>query len=106
MNFYNQHNQFGNNYMNFGPQPRQLNDSLKGQLKSMILSGSKIIITSVLGDGEAYNFATQMKEYLEQQGYGVDGINQAIYSKQPKGQIVEPPKETGGAYNLIIGNNL
>ena len=106
MDTFNQHNQFGNNYMNFGPQPRQLNDSLKNQLKSMIPSGSKVIVTSVLGDGEAYNFASQNKDYLEQQGYSVEGVNQAIYSQQPKGQFVEPPKNSGDPYNLIIGNNL
>jgi len=104
MNNYNQHNQYGNNIMNFGPQPRELDTPLKQQLRTIIHSGSIVKITSVLGDGEAYGFANQIKTFLENEGYQVDGVNQAIYSGPITGQIIEPPQGEDKTFKIIIGN--
>lgn len=90
--------------MNFGSQPRELNAQLKEQLKQIIDVSFSVNITSVLGDGEAYSFASQIKSYLESQGYKVDGISQAIFSGPVSGQIIEPPKEGDKTYRIIIGN--
>ena len=102
---YNQNNQFGDNVMNFGPQPRELNSQLQDQLRQLITNGFQVNITSILGDGEAYNFAHQIKNYLESQGYQVNGVNQAIYSGPVNGQIIEPPKDGDNTYKIIIGTN-
>ena len=106
MNTFNQHNKSGDNYMNFGPQPRELNTQVETQLKQLIPANSKVSVTSVLGDGEAYNFASKIKIYLENQGYIVDGVNQALYSQTVKGQNIELPKDGDATYKLIIGSNL
>lgn len=106
MNAFNQHNQSGNNYMNFGPQPRDLNAQLEDQLKQLIPTNSKVSVTSVLGDGEAYDFASKIKIYLENQGYIVDGVNQALYSQPVRGQNIELPKDNDATYKVIIGTNL
>lgn len=92
--------------MNFGPQPRELNIQLENQLRQLIPANSQVSVTSVLGDGEAYNFASKIKTYLESQGYSVDGVSQAIYSQPVKGQNVELPKDGDATYKIIIGANL
>ena len=43
--------------------------------------GSKITITTMLGDPEAFQFADQIKEVFINSGWEVDGINQAIYNR-------------------------
>ena len=121
MNTFNQnHSGQGDNVMNFGLQPRKLNEDLKIQLKELIKEGSSVDITAGLGDGEAYSFASEIKGYLEGQGYKVNGVSQAVFSGPVKGQIIEPPKEAsndskvgkvdgkaqeGNPYRIIIGNN-
>lgn len=92
--------------MNFGPQPRHLDEYLKSGLDSYINSGSKVIVTSVMGDGEAFNFANQVKLYLQSKGFDVDGVNQAIFSMPIRGQIIEPPKDGDSTFKIIIGNNI
>ena len=91
--------------MNFGMQPRSMNNSLQEQLLNIITTGSSVDITSVLGDGEAYNFATQIKSFLERKGYKVNGVNQAVYSKPVIGQSIDAPKDGDNTFKLIIGNN-
>ena len=104
MNNYTQNNQHGDNTMNFGSQPRELDINLKEQLDKLITVGSMVNITSVLGDGEAYNFASQIKLYLEEKGYKVNGVNQSVFSGPVSGQIIEPPKDGDRTFKLIIGN--
>ena len=104
MNTFNQNNQNGNNIMNFGTQPRELDSSLEAQLKQLIPTGSSVDLTSVLGDGEAYNFASQIKKYLENNGYKVNGVNQAVYSQPISGQIIENPQDSNDSFKIIIGN--
>jgi hypothetical protein len=106
MNTYNQNNQLGNNIMNFGPHQRELTPPLQEQLKQIIKSDASVGITAVLGDGEAYNFASQIKSYLDSEGYKVEGVDQAVYTKPISGQIIEPPKEGNNTYRIIIGENL
>jgi hypothetical protein len=104
MDYYTQNNKSGDNIMNFGPQPRQLDDNLKSQLLKLLPAGSKIDVTSVMGDGEAFNFAQQITDFLSGNNYKVDGVSQAIYSGPVTGQIVESPKNEGEPYQIIIGN--
>lgn len=103
MNTFNQNNQSGDNIMNFGSQPRELDSNLQTQLKEIIKT-KEVVVTSVMGDGEAFNFASQIKDYLEKEGFSVNGVNQAVYSKPISGQIVEPPKDEKDSFKIIIGN--
>ncbi|MFA5934579.1 MAG: hypothetical protein WC827_01695 [Candidatus Paceibacterota bacterium] len=100
----NQNNINGNNNVYLGPQPRKLDSSLETQLKQLIPTGSSVNVTSVLGDGEAYNFASQIKEYLDRNNYKVNGVNQAVYSQPINGQIIENPKDDSDSFKIIIGN--
>ena len=74
-----------------GPQRRQVDDGIRRQLANILPDKSRTItIVSVLGDGEAHSFATQIKEYLVGQGYDVNGVNQAVFSGVPPPQEVDP----------------
>jgi len=88
------------NQVNIGSQPRVLNDRLKIQLDGLAeINKDKVItVTSVMGDGEAFQFATQVKEYLESQNWEVKGVNQAVYSKPIMGQTINPEST-----EIIIG---
>jgi hypothetical protein len=59
------------------------------------------VITAVMGDQEAFQFAEQIKEYLSSQGWKVDGVDQAVYSKPVVGQIIKPRSD--GKVEIIIG---
>jgi len=100
----NQNNINGNNNVYLGSQPRKLDSSLEIELKQLIPVGSSVNVTSVLGDGEAYNFASQIKEYLDRNNYKVNGVNQSVYSHQINGQIIEKPKDDNDSFKIIIGN--
>ena len=90
--------------VNVAPQDRKLTPELANQLISHIKENSvkKISIVAVLGDQEAYQFASIRKSFLENNGYSVDGVSQSVYSKPIKGQIIEPTKD-GSGINIIIG---
>ena len=92
-----------NNKVNFGKPKRHLDDSLKTELNNNISSSDTIVVTAVLGDQEAFAFASEIKDYLSDKGYTVDGVNQAIYTKPVVGQIFDRKKETSQV-NLIIGS--
>lgn len=73
--------------VNVEPQPRKMDDGLKAQLAQLLPDTSRAVtIKSVLGDSEAFSFATQIKEYLVHQGYKINGVNQVVFSS------VVPPK--------------
>lgn len=42
-------------------------------------------VTAALGDGEAFTYAQQMKDFLEANGYKVNGVNQAVWSRPVTG---------------------
>jgi hypothetical protein len=97
--------QTGDNNIHIGPQERHLNREVQNQLISLIPSGKEIDLVCILGDGESYVFATEIKSFLESKGYKVDGVNQAVFSGPVKGQILEQPKEGSNTYKIIIGYN-
>ena len=97
--------QTGNNNVQIGPQKRHLNLDVQNQLSSLIPSGKDVDLTCVLGDGEGYIFATEIKKFLESKGYKVNGVNQSIFSGPVKGQILEQPKDGNNTYKIIIGHN-
>ncbi|MBW8010476.1 MAG: hypothetical protein FVQ83_04425 [Chloroflexi bacterium] len=96
------HNQQGGitaGIINVGSQPRNLNTKLQNQLlRAFPDKEGDVIVTSTLGDGEAHRFATQIKDFLVEQGYSINGVNQAVFSSQLEGQTIDPEKRT-----IIVG---
>lgn len=86
--------------VNIGPQPRHLDTGTASNLESLLSKDKKITITAVLGDGEAFQFASEIVNYLKSRGYTVDGVNQSVYSQPVMGQIVQP---TAAGFDIIIG---
>ena len=60
-----------------------------------------IKITAVLGDEEAFQFASEIKDYLELQGWRIEGVDRADYNHPIIGQIVIPQDD--GGIEIIIG---
>lgn len=75
---------------------RGLEEALKAQ------KFTSIDVTSVLGDGESFQFASQIKAYLESKGYKVDGVSQVVYSAPLRGQIIQPA-DNNGILHIRIG---
>jgi hypothetical protein len=97
------HNQSGgiNAYkVNIGVQQRQLNQDARNQLMDLLngKSDQTITVTAVMGDGEAFSYANQIKDFLSSNGFQIKGVDQAVYSKPVMGQIFNPDK-----LELIIG---
>lgn len=65
---------------------------------------TSIRVTSVMGDGEALQFASQIKAYLESKGYKVSGVNQAMYSGPVRGQTFMPAG-ADGILHIRIGTH-
>ena len=81
--------------LNIGAQPRNLGIKLQQQLlKFLPDKEGDVTITSVMGDGEALRFATQIKDFLIGQGYSVKSVNQAVFSSLVEGQSIDPDKRT------------
>ena len=67
--------------VNVGPQARKIDDRLKAELAQLLPDkSSAVTITSVIGDSEAFSFATQIKDYLTSQGYKIQGVNQSVFT--------------------------
>jgi len=85
--------------VNVGPKPRQVDAGLISKLQQMLPDKTKkVTVTSVMGDGEAFDFATQIKDVLVKQGYDVNGVNQSVFTVPIIGQQFNPDTLT-----LIIG---
>jgi hypothetical protein len=89
--------------VNIGPQDRRLGDKLTNQLDEIISqnSGKKIVVTAVMGDQEAFKFASQIKNYLVSKGYEPEGVNQSVYTQPVFGQIIDVKKNH---IDIIIGS--
>ena len=80
---------------------REMNEILGNQIKQMIPTSKRITIDCIMGDGEGFNFANEIKDWMSHNGYkDIYGVNQAVYNKPMIGQIVDT---AGGNYRLIIG---
>ena len=77
--------------VNVGPQPRTLDSKLQNRLKQLLPDKTRqVTVTCVMGDSEAFAFATQTKEFLARQGYNVKGVNQAVFLAPVTGQSFDP----------------
>jgi spore coat protein CotF len=87
-----------------GSQPRQMNETAAASLKSQIPVSAKVTITSVMGDGEAFAFATEVMKWMKQNGYSkIDGVNQAVYSQPVLGQSINKKPGVENEYEIVVG---
>lgn len=87
------------------PGDRELKEAEAQQLKSY-LSGFEFIsieVIAVMGDGEAFRLASQVKNFLVSEGFNVTGVDQVAYSAPVQGQYIEHPDEAG-VVRVIVGN--
>ena len=65
-----------------------------------------IIINSVFGDQEAFQFAQQFKEIFQSAGWLVDGVNQSVFTVPFEGLIIsissEPPPMEANSINHLL----
>lgn len=92
------HNQIGGitaGVVNIAHQQRRISPKLQHEIKQLIKDKTReVTITCSLGDGESYNFATQIKEYLFNEGYKVREINQAVFINPSFGLKFDPSTMT------------
>lgn len=55
--------------------------------------GAKVTLTTIMGDSEAFQFASQLKEVFAAAGWKVDGINQAVYNSPVRGVKIRVQNE-------------
>src|SRR5262245_21009351 len=75
--------------INIGPGERTLNESLKRQINTAVAGKKKVTILAVWGDTEAFQFATEIYNYLKGEGVPVygGGAVQATFNRPLTGQI-------------------
>lgn len=98
------HNQSGGitaNQVNIGAVPRKLDINVQNQLLGALQNKSEAIeITSIMGDSESFDFATQISDFLKANGYTkVDGVNQSVFTKPVIGQYLD--RDSNGVRILI-----
>lgn len=86
--------------VNVGPQPRTITPQFEQELIRVIAGYKKVTVTCVLGDGEGFQFASAITNYLKAKGINVEGVNQAVFSAPVLGQQANP---NGDTMNLVIG---
>ncbi len=87
--------------VNIGPQPRKLgSQDLSRLVDAFPDKTSPITITAVMGDQEAFQYATQFKTSLEQRGYTINGVNQAMYA-----QPIQRVSIFLGDRSIVVGSN-
>jgi len=65
--------------------PRVFSETLANELISRLDKNKTITVSAPAGDNEAFNLATQVKEFLQQNGYVVSGVDQVTYNPLFKG---------------------
>ena len=98
---YNQSGGITAHTVNVGAQPRHFNAETAAQLTQMIQKGKPVNVVAVMGDQEAFQFAAEIKAYLESQGYAVSGVDQAVYLGPVVGQFIYPKD---GSYEIRFGS--
>ncbi len=94
----------GDKIVNFGKPRRVLNDESKGKLESLIERGNSVLIGYLSSDIETYNYALEIKNFLEGDGYIINGFNSFIVIGPPVvGVRVNRIKD--GFYEIKVGNS-
>lgn len=70
---------------------------------SKIPKNSNVKVTAVLGDQEAFAFATEVSQFLKNDQYNIEGPDQAVFNKPVVGQFIKQTHPNN--YDIIIGSN-
>ena len=91
--------------VNIQPGDRQLSDAAARQLRDYLngVEFKSLEISVVIGDEEAFRFASQIKNLLVSESFDVNGVNHVVYSAPIQGQVIESP-DAAGFVRVIIGN--
>ena len=91
--------------VNINTPARHLIGEFKTELDRIFFQSDKdVIISYVMGDSEAKQFAYEIKVYLDEHGYIVKDFRASIFDKPINGWGTGP--EENGSIKLIIGSNL
>ena len=102
---YNQQGGITAYQVNIQPGDRKLTEISAQQLKDYLngLAFTSVEVNAVMGDGEAFRLASQIKNFLVSEELNVTGVNQVVYSEPVQGQLIEAPNEAG-LVRVIIGS--
>ncbi len=86
-----------------GPKQRKIDDPLRKQISQQMPRNKPIAVTSVMGDGEAGQFAVEIYGYLQAQGFQMaeSGPGQAVFNVPVKGLHVH---DAGTVVNFTVGH--
>lgn len=79
---------------------RHLDEGLRQQLRAALPRDKRVTVIAVMGDGEAFQFADEVKRFLESENYNVSGVDQGVFSGPVIGQGVQP---RGDGFEVVIG---
>ena len=99
-------NQQGNNLLVTPEKPaRRLDANLKNQIDNMLdqYEEKSVALDYLTGDSEAYDFANEIREYLTQKGYSIEGAS-IITSGKMEGQSMHISDE--GILTFSIGSQI
>jgi len=83
---------------------RHINEEFKVNLNPHLPKKNETIeVNATMSDPEAYQFASEIKSFLEGEGYEVKGVSHVMYARPPVGNIIEQRKE--GGIKIIIGTH-
>jgi hypothetical protein len=86
-----------------GNQQRHLNEQAQQALLPHLPSKEKPInVTSTMGNSESFQYANEIKFFLEKQGYKVSGVDQIVFSQPILGQHIKQMKDD--SIKIIIGS--
>ncbi|MDN7901541.1 hypothetical protein [Burkholderia cepacia] len=88
---------------NIGPQPRKISTAAANALVAELRRNSpeEINLMCIMGDGEGFQLANQLKNILEAAGWSVDGVNQGILRNALNGVAIETPAARPGLNALL-----
>ena len=99
------HNQSGGitaGVVNFAKPGRHLNAALKKQLDEQFQNPTeKVRISALMGIGEALDFAEEIRQHLNQNGFDIKGVGQFMQAPAIKGQTIKVEKD--GTRHIQIG---
>lgn len=86
--------------VNIGSAWRQLHSASAHELLQALPNKKACTVVAVMGDQEAFAYASQILDYLKANGYHADGVDQAAYSQPVVGLFI---KSTDSGFEVVVG---
>lgn len=92
--------QIARSIVNVGPQPRTLEGSDVAEMVQYLkgFTGTPIRVSCALGDGDAAQFAEEVKELLKSSGWIVEGVSHAVRIPPIVGVVIQIPGKDPDVY--------